>query len=297
MNQTMSPSSVLLEKWRTDTKREWSDDQKVGAWRTWGRANIAAQREGTRALMAEADIQPGQRVLDVAGGGGDPSLFVARAVGPDGHVSVTDVSPGMLETARLFAEEDGLFNLDYHEANAENLPFPDATFDRAVCRCGVMFFADLDRGLREMRRVLKPGGRAAFLAWGPLEQNGFFGAIFGPVHKYLAPPPPPPGTPWPFRFAENGSLSAALEEAGFQDVSESLLPSHYQFAGSPKDMLQMMLDMGGLHDMLADLPPDTREALLSEALENYRACTTDEGVAPTLAYVLASGDRGRGDPA
>jgi SAM-dependent methyltransferase len=291
-SQIATQRAETLDKWRSDTKREWSDDQKVDAWRRWGRKNHAAQREGTDTLLAAADIQPGQHVLDVAGGGGDPALFVAKVVGPDGRVSVTDVSPGMLETTRLFAEEDGLFNLDYHEADVENLPFPDATFDRAVCRCGVMFFADLDRGLREMRRVLKPGGRAAFLAWGPLEQNGFFASIFGPVRKHLNQPAPPPGTPWPFRFAEGGSLSAALEGAGFQDVTESLLPSRYQFDGTPDEILQMMLDMGGLHGMLAELQPQAREALLSEALENFRAFATGDGVAPTLAYVLASGERG-----
>jgi ubiquinone/menaquinone biosynthesis C-methylase UbiE len=292
VNETATAGMDVREKWRSDTKREWSDADKVAAWRKWGRSNHRAQEEATTALSSAVDLAPGQRVIDIAGGGGDPSLFVARAVGPDGRVTVTDVSPGMLETTRHFAKEDGLANIETHEADAEALPFEDESFDRAVCRCGVMFFADLDRGLREIRRVLKPGGRASFLVWGPLEQIGFFTSIFGPVRKYLNPPPPPPDAPWPFRFSEPGSLAAALREAGFRDVSEETLQSHYRFDGSPEDILQMMLDMGGLHGMLAELPAATKEALLAEALENYRAFADGSMVSPTTAYALASGVKG-----
>lgn len=292
MNQTLTPGAETLEKWRSDIKREWSEDQKVEAWRRWGRVNIAAQREATEALLTAAQVAPGMRVIDIAGGAGDPALATAAAVGPSGQVTVADVSPGMLETTRLFAEEDGLSNLDYHEADAEHLPFPDASFDRSLCRCGVMFFADTDRALREIGRVLKPGGRAAFLAWGPLEQIPLFTGVFGPIRKHLDPPPPPPGTPWPFKFSEAGSLAAALEQAGFQDVTEEALIARYNRQGSGDDFLQMVLDMGSLHGRLGEQPVEVRDAILTEALDNYRAYSDGKTVSMPLAYVLASGVRG-----
>jgi len=281
-----------IEKWRKDTKLAWSDEEKVTAWRKWGRGNIASQQEATGALLAAADIGPNLRVIDIAGGAGDPALAVAAAVGAGGRVTVTDVSEGMLETVRQFAEEDGLSNLDYQQADAERLPFADASFDRALCRCGVMFFADHDRALQEVRRVLKPGGKTAFLAWGPMERVPLFSSIFGPIRKALIPPAPPPGTPWPFKFAEHGSLVAALEKAGFQDVSEEELTAQYRSQGSANDMLQQVLDMGGLHGILAELPAGQRDSLLSEALENYRAYSDGKSVTMPLAYVLASGMRG-----
>jgi SAM-dependent methyltransferase len=287
------PDPASIDKWRADTRNEWSAEPVVAAWRTWGRGNIRAQADATDALIREAGIEPGHSVLDVAGGGGDPSLAVARIVGSAGSVTVTDVSPGMLETARLFAEEEGLDNIDYCETDAIGLPFDDATFDRAVCRCAVMFFADLDRSLREICRVLKPGGRAAFLAWRHVQGIPLFSSIFGPMAKYMdsPPAPPPPGTPWPFKFADDGVLSEALTAAGYEDVRESTLVAAYRWPGPSEQVLEMMQEMGGLKPMLADLPADRREALLSEALENYRAFESDGVVTMSLAYALASGCR------
>lgn len=284
---TISPE--MREKWREDTKREWSDERKVAAWRTWGRFNIESQREATNALLEIADLRPGMSVLDAGGGGGDPSLAAALAVGPSGHVTVTDVSEGMLEIARAFAAEDGLSNIDYRVADTENLPFPNGSFDRALCRCVVMFFPDDVAALREIRRVLRPGGKAAFLAWGPLEKNPLFGGMFFSIGKVLQLPQPPPGTPGPFKFATPGSLTAVLQRAGYHDIDERAVTPLSRWETTPERFVDLMVEMGGLHWLLDQMTEAQRGQVLKDASEHYRSFWDGKEISLPLACVLASG--------
>ena len=115
-----------------------------------------------------------------------------------------DSSRSVLLLAKRQAIDTGLGSkLRFVQADAHQLPFSDSCFDRVTCRCGIMFFADVDAALTEMFRVLKVGGRAAFLAWGPFEQPFFDGTV-GAILRLV------PGTSIPepacaiFRFATAG---------------------------------------------------------------------------------------------
>ena len=279
----------MREKWRTDTQREWSDEQKVAAWRKWGRINIAAQQDATTALLNAAQLAPGMRVIDIAGGGGDPGLAAAARVGPDGHVTVTDISDGMLETARQFALQDGLTNLDYRVADTERLPFANHSFDRALCRCGVMFFPDHDAALREIRRVLEPGGRAAFLVWGPLQVNPLFSGPFAAIGKVLSLPQPPPGAPHPFKFTTPGSLGAALEEAGYREVSEQSIQTTSRWDVTPEQFTELMVEMGGLEWLLSQMSQAQRADVLRDITNHFQDYRSADVVELPLAIVLATG--------
>jgi ubiquinone/menaquinone biosynthesis C-methylase UbiE len=292
--QSTHPTPTILdeqikEKWRADTQREWSDEQKVAAWRKWGRINIAAQQNATTALLNAAQLAPGMRVIDIAGGGGDPGLAAAALVGPNGHVTVTDISEGMLETARQFARQDGLTNLDYHVADTDRLPFADHSFDRALCRCAVMFFPDLDAALREIRRVLKPGGRAAFLAWGPLQANPLFSGTFAAIGKVLSLPQPPPEAPHPFRFATPGSLGAALEAAGYREVSEQSIQPMSRWDVTPEQFTDLMVEVGGLEWLLSQMTQAQRADVLRDITNSFRGYQSADAIEFPLAIVLATG--------
>ncbi|MGD9712394.1 MAG: class I SAM-dependent methyltransferase [Thermomicrobiales bacterium] len=290
--ETFTITPEMRDTWRTDTKREWSDAQKVDAWRKWGRTNIAAQRDATAALLEMADLRPGMRVLDAGGGGGDPSLAAAAAVRPGGQVTVTDVSQGMLDTAREYAREDGLTNLDYRIADTEDLPFADASFDRALCRCVVMFFPDDVGAASEIRRVLKPGGKATFLAWGPLEQNPLFSGMFFSIGKILTLPQPPPGTPGPFKFAAPGSLSDVLTRAGFAEIEERAVNPLSRWALTPEVFVDLIVEMGGLHWLLQQMTDEERGQALRDATDHYRSFWNGRTIDLPLACVLASGTEG-----
>jgi len=144
---------------RTRLKEEWTGERTVAAWRKWHAQIAAFTRGATEAILEAAQLRPGMRVLDLACGVGDPALSIAAQVGLSGRVTATDFGPGMMSLAEELARKKGLANIDFREANAESLPFADASFDILTCRFGIMFFPDLGKALRECLRVLKPGGR------------------------------------------------------------------------------------------------------------------------------------------
>ena len=138
-------------------------------------------------LVNWSEIEPGQRVLDVATGDGNAAIPAARA-GAD--VTASDLTPELLEAGR--ARSEGL-PIAWEVADAEALPYADATFDAVMSSVGVMFAPHHQLAANEMIRVAKPGGTIALASWTP---EGFFGQMFG-VMKPYAPPPPPGALPPP----------------------------------------------------------------------------------------------------
>ena len=128
-----------------------------------------------RRLLELAQVQPGEVVLEVATGTGLVALEAAALVGSRGSVIGLDLTPEMLAIGRRRAGELRLSNVEFHEGDAEALPFPDAAFDAVLCGCGIFFLPDQAAALREWRCCLKPEGRVVFSTWargnnGPLNE-------------------------------------------------------------------------------------------------------------------------------
>jgi ubiquinone/menaquinone biosynthesis C-methylase UbiE len=242
----------------------WTDPETVAGWRKWARAHAAQTRPMTELLLEAAQVREGMAVLDLASGAGEPALSLAHAVGTHGRVVATDISAGMLELIDEDARAQGLNNLTTRMANAEALPFEDAVFDRLTCRQGIMHVPDADRALREARRVLKTGGRAAFLVWGP--PTGQTMMIHQAVlARHIEIPRPAPDAPGPFRYAQSGTLAAALRRAGFQDVQEATHHLRLSWPGTPQQWLQQTVELAGpLRALLARLSPGTRQQVEQE---------------------------------
>ena len=175
----------------------------------------------TRALIERAGIRKGQTVLDVAGGAGEPSLRIAEIVGPEGSVTCTDGVAEMVEAARVEGQRRGITNVQFRQCSADALPFADDSFDIVVSRLGVMFFPVEAMG--EMLRVLKPNGKLAFAVWGKSELNPFCHLVTRVMEQHVNSPAVDPDAPNAFRFAEPGTLSSVMTQAGAIDVEEAVV--------------------------------------------------------------------------
>ena len=183
--------------------------------------------------VIQATVCWGDRVLDVACGTGFATRAAATAVGPGGTVAAVDVNVAMLDEAR----RHGPGVVDWQEASALQLPFPDAEFDSVICQQGVQFFPDPVAGLAEMLRVLKPGGRAGVTVWAPIgrspylaAQSQVLGGALGSASSIGDVACPPGGEPallaWAARAGWTDPQVVAIEQTIHLPNVESHIPNH-----------------------------------------------------------------------
>ncbi len=218
-------------------------------------------------LMAAAAIVPGERVLDVGCGNGRTNRDAARAAGAGGSVLAVDLSGPMLARARQSAEAEGLTTIRFEQGDAQVYPFPAGSFDVAMSRFGVMFFADPVAAFTNIGLGLRPGGRLAILVWQPLAANEWMTAMRQALAVGRDLPVPPPGAPGPFGLADPDFASSVLKSAGFADID---------FTGSEQPF-NVGPDAGTAYRFAAGLQPvqlmvaDLDEATRARAMENLRA--------------------------
>ncbi|HEY0834188.1 MAG TPA: methyltransferase domain-containing protein [Azospirillum sp.] len=204
---------------REAERARWSSS--ADAWDRWADPMADLADKFNQPLLDAAGVAAGERVLDLASGAGEPALSAARRAGPAGLVVGTDLVPAMLAGA-VRRSAGAPHHPGYAAADMTALPFADAAFDRVTCRFGIMFVPDAVGALREALRVLRPGGRAAFMVWGARAENALFEVVGTAVETRLGHDPVHDIAPL-FRFAEPGSLAAALARAGFAQAGETAL--------------------------------------------------------------------------
>ncbi len=283
-------TTYLSDDWPTDsaTNHEWTD--RAAAWRRWATPWAIQTRAATELLVAIGRVVPGAHVLDLASGPGEPALTLAHLVGPGGHVVATDIAPAMLATAQEQAVAQGLTNMSFEAADAQNLPFASASFDVVTCRFGVAHVPDYHRALEEIRRVLRPGGRAAFVVWGPRDRNPYFTLVDEVLAPYPAPAPAATRGPGPFTFAEAGSLRCALVAAGFGDVDEEARQVTLTWPGSVDSAWQGRREMSAsATTLLASLTPAERDRIAAAITTRLRAYEHDGQVDVPALIIGAAG--------
>ncbi len=201
-------------------------------------------------LAEAADIRSGERVIDIAAGNGNATLAAARRFA---HVTSTDYVPALLEKGRARAAAEGLA-VDFRAADAEALPFHDASFDVALSTFGIMFAPDHVRAASEMMRVVRPGGRIGIASWTP---DGLIGQLFKTVGKYV---PPPAGLTPPPRWGTEDYLRQLFGDgAASIHVARKVFNMRY---GSTTHWLQVFRDYyGPVHKAFNALDPAGQDAL------------------------------------
>ena len=208
--------------------------QQRGAWASGDYAIVGTTLQIVGESLCEAlDLRSGQHVLDVAAGNGNASLAAARRWC---EVTATDYVPALLERARERAAAERL-PMQFQEADAEALPFADASFDAVVSTFGVMFVADHARAAAELLRVCKPGGKIGLANWTP---DGFIGQLFKTIGKHR---PPPAGAKSPALWGTRARLGE-LFEAGARSIKAA--ERHFVFRyRSPEHWLEVFRNYYG----------------------------------------------------
>jgi len=263
-------------QYRDSIRTEWRD--AAPGWRAWLEVLEAADggQAVSRSLVQLAGIGPGDAVLDVAAGYGEPGLTAARAVAPGGQVVCTDISAEMLAFGRERAAAEGLDNLQFVERDAEELAFKEASFDAVLSRQGLQFLPDVAGVLARLHSFLKPGGRLAAAVWGP-PQAVQFAAPVPLIRAELQLPPPPAGIPGPFALADAGQLAGLVEAAGFTDVETGTLTAIYQ-TDSAELATRWLRDVAPPITSLVDgRPPEVQEHVWAKVTQAWAPYTTADG--------------------
>jgi SAM-dependent methyltransferase len=223
------------EQFKAATRDQWN--KSAQGWNDQTPQIRAWLAEATRTMLDLAQVKPGSRVLDVAAGAGDQTIDVARRVGPNGSVLATDLSAAIIALAQQNAVHAGLTNVETKAADGEDLGVEAASFDAAVCRLGLMFYPDPLRGLRELHRALKPGGRACAMVFSEPQKSPLIGILVSTAFKHAGLPPPDPYKPGGLlSLGKPGLLDELFTKAGFSEVSTTKLSAVFRLP-SAKDYL------------------------------------------------------------
>jgi ubiquinone/menaquinone biosynthesis C-methylase UbiE len=257
---------------RAAQKQTW--DKFSAGWEKWDDVVMATNGPVGTALIESLGIADDQRHLDVAAGTGEPGLTIA-GLAPNGRVTLTDLSGEMLAAAQRRAAAKGLANVEYRECGAEDLPFPDASFDSVTCRFAFMFIPDIDRSVAEFARVVKPGGRVAVAVWAGPEVNQWATVAGAAMATEIEPAPPDPDAPGMFRCAAPDAISARFRGAGLHDVTEWDVPTVLE-TDSPEQYWKLVTELtAGVVAALATVDQATRDRIGARAVEAARAYESD----------------------
>jgi SAM-dependent methyltransferase len=288
--ETLSRSLFPMTS-KADSEPSWGPQYRLVASEKWKAKSAAMGQPVTDALVEYAQPAPGMRVLDLASGTGEPAISLAGRVGAEGHVTALDLSADLLQIAEKRARARGLTNITTRQADAHSLPFSDDSFDLATSRFGVMFFRDPEMALGELRRVLRPGARACFLAWGPFEQP-YWQSMMGVVHRHVGGSLLEPGGPNPFRFSEAGSLSAVLRSAGFREIEELARTLPWTWPGPVEEVWEQVQAVAvPFRLMLERVPAEQWPKIHAEVHDAVRQYSDGEKIAFGATVVLASGKK------
>ena len=272
------------------TYKQTTRDQWQAAAQAWNRwAPVLEQWLGaaTERMLDLADLRERSHVLDLAAGTGGQSVAAARRVGPTGSVLATDIAPDILAFIAANADRAGVSTVEAQVMDAEHLELGDGRFDAVISRLGLMYLPNWQQALREIYRVLKPGGRIAAIVFSVPQDNPFLSIPISIIRRRAQLPPPAPGLPGPFSFGAPGVLEDAFQEAGFRDGVTSPVAAPVRLTSSAECVRFERESFAALHQMMAGLTEAEREAVWSEIVQELRAFQSANGFEGTCTLLVA----------
>jgi ubiquinone/menaquinone biosynthesis C-methylase UbiE len=236
-------------------------------------------------LLRAAALRPGMRVLDVACGTGIITRAAAEQVGPTGSVTGVDLAPDMLAVARTIPAAGA--PIDWQEADAASLPLPDGGCDVALCQMGLMFMEDRARAVRELHRVLTPGGRVVINTPGRIQP--LFAAMEEAIVDHLDPALGA-FVSAVFSMHDPSTLAELLTGAGFAEVTATEYTADFDLPG-PSEFLWSYINLTPMGPLVADAPDAVRAALERQVVEAWTPSVVGDRIRIQQPMCLARGAR------
>lgn len=302
-------ASLDPDEQRSATREAW--EQAAAGWgkradriRDWGMPVSAA-------MIEALGLHPGQRVLELAAGPGDTGFMAAELVRQpdesraaqsgeagrragglrDGTLISSDGADAMLDVARARAAELGIDNVEFSQLELEWIDMETASVDAVLVRWGIMLIVDPEAGAREIRRILRPGGRVAFAVWDKPQHNPWAVIPSRAMVELGHAKPPDPAAPGMFSLAADGQLTELLESAGFEDVvvSPVALARHYDALDG---YIEETIDMSPLFSATyRELSADQQAAAVAAITAAAQPYVADDGsvTLPGSSLVASAG--------
>jgi ubiquinone/menaquinone biosynthesis C-methylase UbiE len=217
------------EEVKEQQRSDW--DNVAGGWDKWDEFFSDATQHISEWICQGARLGPGKNVLDLASGSGQPAISAAKHIRPGGMVTALDIAPDMIGVVARKAKRAGLDNVEPVVGDIEDLNYESGTYDAVTCRFGFMFCPDLPKAFSEAKRVLKPGGRLAFVVFDTPAENKWMSQVSEAMNQVVPGPPPDPKAPGPFRLCDQQELAQLLSGAGFQRWEIEARAYPYEFDG------------------------------------------------------------------
>jgi SAM-dependent methyltransferase len=276
-------------KYKNTTQEQWQTAAE--AWYRWSPTLNEWLGKATGQMLEIAGISTGQKVLDIAAGAGEQSITAAKKVGPTGAVLATDISSNILSYASKLAKQAGINNIETRVIDGENLTLEDETFDAVISRVGLIYFPDQQQALREMRRVLKRGGKIGAIVYSTADRNGFFSVPVSIIRRRANLPAPLPGQPGPFSLGAEGILEKAFEQAGFINVKTVRIDSPLRLSTAKECVRFEKESFGALHQMMSILSEQEKESVWLEIEEELTKFEKENGFVGPCEVVVAVGEK------
>jgi SAM-dependent methyltransferase len=258
------------------TSREAWEQAAAG----WGRLADRVRDWGIElsATMVDAlALQPGQRVLELAAGPGDTGFMAAELVTPGGTLICSDGAEAMLEVARQRAAAQGISNVEFRLLDLEWIDLPTADVDAVLCRWGIMLVVDPEAAAHEIRRVLKPGGRAALAVWDEPARNPWTTVAADALIELGLAEPPDPDEPGMFTLAGDGVLRELLESAGLVDVKVRAITLERRADGVDQYLAETLAMSSRFRSVYRELDLDTQLEVRRRIARDVRPFAAADG--------------------
>ncbi len=290
MDSSLHSPASAGQNFKAGMRTQW--DIAATGWNAHSSEIRAWLKKPTDTMCRLAGVRPGARVLDVAAGSGDQTLAIAREVGPQGYVLAIDLSPVIVALARDNAAGAGFAHVETRVADGEDLGVPEASFDAAVCRLGLMFFPDPLQGLREMHRALRPGGGVCTLVFSRPEKNPCVSMLMSTALKHAGLPVRDPFMPGGLMsLSQPGHIDALFTSAGFQNVTTTAVDAVFHLPSVDHYLAFIRSSASPVLQILGRLDTASAELAWSEMRERLNAFTTPDGWAGPNELLLTAGFR------